>query len=263
MNLLTSPSVIDIRRSPVGRPERGTEEPRFLLACVTEGPFAQGARECEAEVFTEVYDNTGEELAQEYAPYDAQCFLVVADRHQAASDPVGSVLAMSRIVLPGPAGHKSVDDLALQPWAADVPAVMGTIGLDVGRAMDVATLAVRRRGGRDGATAAAALCHGMSMVSIAHDLPWLVAILNRTVLRMFATWKVPLLEIPGLGPRPYYGSPASTPVYLNWHRTRAALRREQPFAHRRFVLGDLPDVVVDALPGFAASTAARPVLLSA
>jgi hypothetical protein len=258
MSPVISPSVIDIRRPP----GQERESPRYRLACVTEGPFADGARDCEAEVFTEVYNNTGEELAEEYAPYDAQCFLVVVDRETARRDPRGSVLAASRIILPGPAGHKSVDDLRLEPWGADVDAVMRPLGLDLGCAMDVATLAVRRRGGRDGALAAAALCHGMAMLSIAHDLPWLVAILNRTVLRMFATWKVPLLEIPGLGPRPYYGSPASTPVYLNWNVTRANLRRQEPFVHRRFVLGDMPGVLVDPLPTFAASTAAAPMLLT-
>jgi hypothetical protein len=251
-------SVIDIRRS--GHASR--EPARFRLACVTDGPFADGARECEAEVFTEVYNNTGEELAEEYAPYGAQCFLVVIDQEQARTDPAASVLATSRIILPGAGGHKSVDDLALQPWGADVPAVLAPVGVDLAETMDIATLAVRRRGGRDGAIAASALCHGMSMVSIAHDLPWLIAILNRTVLRMFATWKVPLLEIPGLGPRPYYGSPASTPVYLNWNDTRANLRRQEPFAHRKFILGDMPTIEVDPLITYAASTADQPMLLT-
>lgn len=251
-------SVIDIRRSG----QISLEPARFRLACVTDGPFADGARECEAEVFTEVYNNTGEELAEEYAPYGSQCFLVVIDQEQARTDPAGSVLAMSRIILPGAGGHKSVDDLALQPWAADVHAVFDPLGIDLDQTMDIATLAVRRRGGRDGAIAASALCHGMSMVSIAHDLPWLVAILNHTVLRMFATWKVPLLEIPGLGPRPYYGSPASTPVYLNWNETRANLRRNEPNAHRKFILGDMPKVEVDPLITFSTTTAGQPMLLT-
>lgn len=262
MSTRTSTSIVDIRASS-GASSSQVRPARFRLTCVTEGPFADGARECEAEVFTEVYNNTGEELAEEYAPYDAQCFLVVIDERKAEQDPVGAVLATSRIILPGPAGHKSIDDMTHEPWSARVHPLLGRVGIDLDSTMDIATLAVRPRGGRDGALAAAALCHGMSLVSVAQDVDWLVAILNERVLRMFSTWKVPLLEIPGLGPRPYYGSPASTPVYLNWNVTRGALRRHEPRAHRRFILGDMHDLTVDPLRIFASSTAERPMALTA
>lgn len=233
---------------------RQTAPARFRLACVTDGPFSDGARDCEAEVFTEVYNNTGDELAEEYAPYDSQCFVVVIDQLVAESDPVASVIASCRIILPGPAGHKSIDDMKLPPWSADPVESTGYVGINLDYTMDIATIAVRPRGTRAGATAMAALCHGMSMVSIAHDIPWLVAILNDTVRRMFKSWQIELLEIPGLGPRPYYGSPASTPVYLNWPGIRAHLRRNAPRRHRKYILGEMDDVVTDPLLTFAATT---------
>jgi hypothetical protein len=260
-SLVTAPMLIPAPSKEQGQPggtlwlPRQLAPARYRLACVTAGPFADGARECEAEVFTEVYNNTREELAEEYAPYDSQCFVVVIDQELAAADPVASVIASCRIILPGSAGHKSIDDMTLPPWSADALQATASVGINLDHAMDIATIAVRNRGTREGATAMAALCHGMSMVSIAHDIPWLVAILNDTVRRMFKSWQIDLLEIPELGPRPYYGSPASTPVYLNWPAIRAHLRRNAPRRHRTYILGAMDDVVTDPMISFAATTA--------
>ena len=97
------------------------------------------ARECEADVFLSAFGNTRDQLEEEYGPYEDQSlFLSVTDEH-------GETLGSCREILPGPAGLKTLNDLARPPWFVDGPRSARAAGVDPTRAWDLATLGVRRQ----------------------------------------------------------------------------------------------------------------------
>lgn len=107
-----------------------------------QGAVLASARECEAEVFLRWYGNTREQLAQEYSRYDAHStFLALAD-------PDGQVLAAARLISPGPAGLKTLDDISSAPWGVDGRRVAHAARMDLNTTWDVATIGVRRGAAR-------------------------------------------------------------------------------------------------------------------
>ena len=77
------------------------------------GSLLAAARECEEDVFLKAFGNTREQLDAEYGQYDDQSvFLTVSD-----SD--GVVLGACRIITPGPAGFKTLNDVKGDPWLVD------------------------------------------------------------------------------------------------------------------------------------------------
>ncbi len=74
------------------------------------GDTLAAARDCEAEVFLQAYGNTREELADEYGPYED------ASVYMAVTEPGGTAVAACRLILPGPAGLKTLNDVARVAW---------------------------------------------------------------------------------------------------------------------------------------------------
>jgi hypothetical protein len=169
----------------------------------------RAARDVEARVFLESFDNTPEVMEREYGPYaDRSAFVTVID------DRDGGALGVARLVLPDAAGEvKTLTDVAGEPWRLSVPTSLRTAGLAGRPIVDVATLAVdpRHRRGAAGAEITLALCHGLYRWSLGHGAEGLVTILDDRVLRLLRVISVPMTAMPGAASAYYLGSPASTP----------------------------------------------------
>lgn len=188
-------------------------------------PAAELGREIEREVFAEAFGNTREQLAGEYGAYeDASVFLIAIDRH--LREAVGTM----RIIVPSVAGHKSVLDLARDPWHEDPVAVLArTPGAPHPEdTWDIATLAVPRRHHAPGRIVSRSLMSVFAHVtyaSLATRAParsW-VSMLDLHVLDLIQrTWNRPFRPWTGVAAGSYLDSPASLPV---WTDTREWIQR--------------------------------------
>jgi hypothetical protein len=195
-----------------------------------DGPLVDGARDCERAVFLDAFGNTAEQLHDEYGPYDAQSAWLTV------SDPEGTVVGACRLIVPGPAGLKTLNDLSRAPWRVDGRRSVEAAGADVTRTWDIATLGVRpdRRGSR--ARVSLALFHGILKAARANGARTVTAIFDEPARRVVSTLGYPLLPLPGTSTAPYLGSAASTPVYFHGHMLDA-VRRNDPDAHRLVTMG--------------------------
>jgi hypothetical protein len=171
----------------------------------------EGVRECEREVFGEAYGDTPEELARAYTAHE-QCgqtgFLWVTGDG-------GEVWGFSRMIWPGPLPLRTFLDVAVPPWGVDGPAAARAAGVDPGRAWDVATFGVRRRtiGARLAGKVTQLLYRAVLETLRENGMDWVIAVIDVRVRALMASAGMPLHTLPGTGPAPYLGSPASVPVY--------------------------------------------------
>ena len=103
-----------------------------------QGDLLESARQCEEDVFLQAFGNTRAQLDEEYGPYDDQSVFV------AVSDDAGHVVGACRLITPGSAGLKTLNDVSRQPWGIDglrsASAAARSTQTD---AWDIATLGVR------------------------------------------------------------------------------------------------------------------------
>jgi hypothetical protein len=205
----------------------------------------QAARDVEARVFLEAFDNTPELMEREYGPYaDRSAFVTVID------DRDGTAVGVARLVLPDAAGEvKTLTDVAGEPWRLSVPDSLRTAGLAGRPIVDVATLAVdrRHRRGAAGAEIVLALCHGLYRWSLGHGAEGLVAILDDRVLRLLRVLGVPWTVMPGAGSEYYLGSPASTPCVCLLDDIAPNMRARRPDVAPAMLDGELPTITADPL----------------
>jgi hypothetical protein len=195
--------------------------PQARLVVEARGALREAARQCEAEVFLDRFGNTAEELAEEYGPYEERTiFLAVVEGEDGAAD----VLASARIVLPVPL-PKTLADAGREPWLADPPRVVREVGLDLDRTWDVLTFAVRRGVRGRGVHAFEALIYGVIEGMAANGAEWMVAMVDDGPRRLLAERGVDLDRLPGTWTAPYFGSPATTPVYARQADMAAGRRR--------------------------------------
>jgi hypothetical protein len=175
---------------------------------------AELGRHLERLVFLEAFGNTEEDLAREYAPYEASSlFIVVVDHLRLL--PAGVI----RVVQPSPAGLKSLNDL--EPvWGEAAEPLMHRTGLAFGpeKIWDVATLAVppEYRARATGGLVTMGLYQTLTMGARASGIDLLVAILDMPVFRMLR-WKMHMIfaGYKGLAPKSYLGSIASIPSWCD------------------------------------------------
>lgn len=194
------------------------------------GFLVDGARGCERAVFLDAFGNTSQQLQEEYGPYDAQSIWLTV------SDEDDIVVGECRIIVPGPAGLKTLNDLSREPWRIDGRRSARSAGADLDRTWDIATLGVRpdRRGSR--ARVSLALFHGILKAGRANGARTITAIFDEPARRVVSMLGYPLLPLPGTSPAPYLGSAASTPVYFH-NRMLDAVRGNDPDAHRLVTMG--------------------------
>ena len=219
--------------------------PSFRLEFDVRGSLLDAALGCEADVFLKWYGNTGEQLDDEYGPYGGSSVFL------ALVDDAGEVVGSCRMILPGPAGLKTLSDLSGDPWGVDGSRSAGAARLDLATTWDVATLGVRDGLGEDGRMAAAALYHGLIQATRANEVSALVSILDDRVRSLLRSVGVVTHPLPGASTRPYLGSSASTPVYGRMPQSLNTWRRIAPDAYRLIALGTgLDSVSVPALDAF-------------
>jgi hypothetical protein len=209
------------------------------------GELLAAARECEMEVFHHWFGNTSDELEAEYAPYAAATtFLVLADAR-------GHVLGEVRLVMPSPAGLKTLDDIGAPPWGVDGQRAAHAARMDLSSTWEVATMGVRPglRGG--GVQHALAIYHGLVLVARANAVTGMVAILDQRVRGLLEAVGLVYPAIPGTAPAPYLGSPSSVPVFVDFASMLDNQRRRAPEAHRLIALGiGLDGIAVPELEHF-------------
>lgn len=238
-----------MRSDTLVRPEARTTGLASLLHLnfnVT-GFLLDAARECEEDVFLKAFGNTREQLDLEYGPYDAQSvFLTVSD-----ADAV--VIGSCRIITPGPAGFKTLNDIKGDPWFIDGERSARAAGADLNVTWDIATLGVRGSHRSSRVQVAMALYHGILRGARANGIRSLVSVLDEPARRVLAALDLAHLTLPGTSSAPYLGSASSTPVYYHASMLDAS-RRANPESFRMVVQGSglegiaLPDDSAYVLP---------------
>lgn len=223
----------------------------FRLVFRPEGELLEATRACEAEVFLRTYGNSEQELADEYGAYES------ASHFLALVGPAGDVVGACRLIAPGPAGLKTVNDVRRVPWRVDGTRAVRAAGVDLSRAWDVATIAVLPR---RGATpfASAALYHGLVQATRMNQVDWITMMLDERARRLLAAVGFVASTIPGTQGAPYLGSACTTPLVGDVARMIDQQRRTSPDAYRLISLGvGLDGVSVPAAEDFR--VAPRPV----
>jgi hypothetical protein len=196
------------------------------------GETGAAARQCEADVFLDRFGNTREELAAEYGPYEpASVFLALVDDD-------GVAHAAARMIRPGPAGLKTINDLAREPWGIDPVLAVRRAGVDPAASWEAATFAVRRGVRRRGYDAMEALFYGVAVGSIVNGYETVTAIIDEHVLGMVGALGLFLTAFPGTEPGPYLGSPSSSALYAHVEEILATQRRVAPHKWRAITTGE-------------------------
>ena len=186
------------------------------------GDAAEAARRCEAEVFLARFGNTPEQIAVEYGPYDeSSVWLAVMDGD-------GVAQAAGRLIRPGPAGLKTLDDLRREPWRIDPVLAARRAGVRPAVSWESATFAVRPGLRRRGYDAMEALFYGLAVGSLVNAFEAVVAVIDDQVLRLFGSIGLFLHPFPGTRPGPYLGSPRSSALYAFTDEILATQRRVAP-----------------------------------
>lgn len=196
-----------------------------------QGDLLESARQCEEDVFLQAFGNTRAQLDEEYGPYDDQSVFV------AVSDESGHVVGASRLITPGPAGLKTLNDVARQPWGIDGLRSASAAQIDISRTWDIATLGVRPgyRGGT--LMVGLAMYHGIMKSTRINEVATATAIMDEHAHRVLAGAGYLFTTLPGARPAPYLGSESSIPVFGHWAGLADAQRRTAPDAYRLVTLG--------------------------
>ncbi len=209
------------------------------------GDLLEAARECEADIFLRTFGNTREQLQAEYARYeDASFFMALAD-------PDDNVVAVCRVITPGEAGLKTLNDAGGSPWNVDGVRAARAAGVDPASTWDIATIGVRSGAGGERMFAAATLYHGIAVAATVNNIRSLVMIMDERARRLLTSTGVLTHRLPGTNAEPYLGSPASTPVFGHVAQMIDGQRRINPDAHRLISMGvGLDGVTVPAVEAF-------------
>jgi hypothetical protein len=206
------------------RPRPATPFGLYLLR--SDDPAAGLARRVEAEVFGEAFGNTPDLLAAEYGPYEAaSVYCCVLDHRRAR--PVGAL----RLILPGPAGLKSLVDIEAGWGRSGTDLLAGSdVGYEAERTWDIATLAVAA-GYRDGLVSQA-LYQGACTSARRCGASALVTILDVRVLRLVQRCLGrPFRRHDGVAAANYLDSPASLPVWCDFEEWRRRVERSDEVLH--------------------------------
>jgi hypothetical protein len=199
-------------------------------------PGAELGRWLENAVFLEAFGNTPDQLAREFGPYEqSTLFICVVDHLRRL--PAG----VMRVVLPSPAGSKSLNDLALV-WGEPAETVIERTGLALDRACtwDIATMAIAReyRGKAAAGLVSMGLYQSLSLAARSWGAEWFVAILDLPVFRLIR-WKLRLIfaGFKGITALPYLGSAASIPAWCDVVAAERRLEATDPYLYEILVVG--------------------------
>ena len=234
---------IDLARLEVGALVDGvidpTSEAAFgSYAWPATAPEAEVGRFVERQVFGEVFGNSPELLASEYAPFDdASVFFCIIDHRRRV--PAGAV----RAILPSPAGLKTLADIE-EVWKRPLDdALAGTplgSGEHWGDVWDVATLAVAKdyRGPNTNGLISLALYQALCATAVRAGIEIFTAVLDAVVLDLIQhRLHGPFHPFRGLAPRPYLDSPLSVAVWASFRDWCETMQVEDPPLYETLALG--------------------------
>jgi len=194
------------------------------------GDLLKATRECEQDVFLEAFGNTREQLTEEYGPYeDNSTYICVANE-------AGYVVGEVRIIWNGPAGLKTLNDIAGPPWSIDGTRSLAAVGFTPNQMWDVGTLGVRKEH-RAGGLVSLALYHGLITAQTVNDSACTITIMDDKIATLLAMVDCVFNTIPGTTSQPYLGSPSSTPLYADRAWDIEHQRKTNPEAYRLMCLG--------------------------
>jgi hypothetical protein len=186
---------------------------------------------CEAEIFGATYGVPYDHHVEEFAPYEsASAFLVVLDRR----DEIAGVM---RLITPGPAGLKTLNEAGGDPWNIDGLRAAAVVGVDPAQTWDVATLGVPKGVGRHRFAVTAAMYHGLALAARRNRVRSLVMTVDERVRSILQVAGLFTTALPGATPGPFCGSPASTPVYGHCAQMLSIQRRVNLEAYRLVTQG--------------------------
>jgi hypothetical protein len=186
---------------------------------------------CEAEIFRATYGVDYDHHVAEFAPYEsASAFLVVLDRDDA-------VAGVMRLITPGPAGLKTLNEAGGDPWCIDGVRAAAAVGVDPARTWDVATLGVPKGVGRHRFAVTAAMYHGLAIAARRNRVQSLLMTVDERVRSILEVGGLFTSALPGTAPAPFCGSPASTPVYGHCAQMLGHQRRVNPDAYHLITQG--------------------------
>jgi hypothetical protein len=225
----------------------GAVQPFGLYVFAGHDPGAELGRMVERSVFGDAFGESEELLAAEYAPYeDASIFFVVVDHLRKV--PCGVV----RVIVPGPAGQKTLDDLEAQ-WGrsldrlrVDNPGALASPAI-----WDLATQAVMPdyQGGAKSGLVASAMYHGVVLASALVGAEWWIAVMDDPVLRLMnINWRRPFQRFADVPSQPYLGSASSTPAWTDFRAWVANLKDAAP--DKFDMLVDLDDDPAVSMPAW-------------
>jgi hypothetical protein len=195
------------------------------------GALLEAARQCEEDVFLQAFGNTRIQLEDEYGPYNDQSVFV------AISDDEGQVVGTCRLITPGSAGLKTLNDVSREPWGIDGLRAARAADIDPENAWDVATLGVRRDYRGSKMAVSIALYHAIVVGTRVNEVGTITAILDDQIRRILTAADFIMPPLPGTRTGQYLGSPASTPVYGHCAGMVDGQRRMNPDAYRLMSLG--------------------------
>jgi hypothetical protein len=195
------------------------------------GDVLEAARQCEEDVFLQAFGNTRSQLDEEYGPYNDQSVFV------AVVDDSGQAVGACRLITPGPAGLKTLNDVARAPWGVDGRRSAAAARIDVTRTWDIATLGVRRDYRGPKLNVSIAMYHAIMRATRLNEVATATAILDTHAFRVLADAGYLFSTLPGTSAAPYLGSESSIPVFGHWSGLADAQRRMFPELYRLITLG--------------------------
>lgn len=188
-------------------------------------------RRVEEEVFYETFKNTPELLRREYGPYESQSvFLTVHDTLKDRA--VGTV----RLIVAGPSGFKSLNDLERAPWNKSLKETLERTGLELEESstVDGATLAVQAeyRGAASGGVVSLALYQGIVQLMKRSGRRYFVAVMDLKAWSSIQKGlKEPFTGYRGVGPARYLDSASSLPCWIDIDAWEIQLGARDPEVH--------------------------------
>jgi hypothetical protein len=209
--------------------------PRFPCS----GADLTAARACEQAVFGRRFGNTADELAAEYGPYEE------STSFGAVFGADGGAVAAVRLVRPGPAGVKTLQDAAAPPWNVARRLIDEAVGETAGRARgltwDVASFCVDSTAVGADRRVVMVLLAVMFGAFRDNGVTSFVAMLDSVARRPLGALGVRMLDLPGASPAPYLGSASTVPVYRRTADLHGEHAERFPQVHQQVFHGDCID----------------------
>ncbi len=204
--------------------------------------YSNLSRSVESSVFYEKFENTANQLDEEYGAYEnSSQFITAIDQQEKLPEGVVRVIKNSEV------GLKSLVDIENE-WNIPIDKICGTYGLDLDRTWDIGALAVapEYRGTKEHRKTSLSLYYSLCKHSVNNDIKNWVAVIDDTVLRYLK--HIGFDYHPIAESKYYLGSDASTPIIVDVTRLKDSFKEKSEYYFQKIINGKDLDQVVDFSP---------------